>query len=120
MTLGERSLEREVLALFDRQAEILLARMNRGRTGGRYPGAYPEGIGARDRRLAVARAAEGVEQANAAEVAAAVDALAAAIAETRAESPALADAKQAIAGPSPAVHSFRAPSALAPRGQAVR
>ena len=28
MTLGERSLEREVLALFDRQADILLERMN--------------------------------------------------------------------------------------------
>jgi HPt (histidine-containing phosphotransfer) domain-containing protein len=29
MTLGERSLEREVLALFNRQAEILLARMRK-------------------------------------------------------------------------------------------
>ena len=29
MTLGERSLEREVLALFDRQAELLLARMRK-------------------------------------------------------------------------------------------
>ena len=28
MTLGERSREREVLALFDRQADILLERMN--------------------------------------------------------------------------------------------
>jgi HPt (histidine-containing phosphotransfer) domain-containing protein len=29
MTLGERSLEREVLALFDRQADLLLARMSK-------------------------------------------------------------------------------------------
>jgi HPt (histidine-containing phosphotransfer) domain-containing protein len=29
MTLGERSLEREVLALFDRQADLLLARMRK-------------------------------------------------------------------------------------------
>ena len=30
MTLGERSLEREVLALFDRQADLLLPRIRRG------------------------------------------------------------------------------------------
>ena len=30
MTLGERSLEREVLALFDRQAEMLLPRIRGG------------------------------------------------------------------------------------------
>ena len=30
MTLGERSLEREVLALFDRQADMLLPRIRRG------------------------------------------------------------------------------------------
>ena len=29
MTLGERSLEREVLALFDRQADIMLGRMSK-------------------------------------------------------------------------------------------
>lgn len=30
MTLGERELEREVLMLFDRQADLLMARMRRG------------------------------------------------------------------------------------------
>lgn len=30
MTLGERSLEREVLALFDRQAELLMPRIRSG------------------------------------------------------------------------------------------
>ena len=31
MTLGEKELEREVLALFDRQAELLLARMRKAK-----------------------------------------------------------------------------------------
>ena len=33
MTLGERSLQREVLALFDRQADVLLPRIRRGAGG---------------------------------------------------------------------------------------
>ena len=35
MTLGERSLEREVLALFDRQADMLLPRIRSGAPRGR-------------------------------------------------------------------------------------
>ena len=47
MTLGERSLEREVLALFDRQADMLLPRIRRGDAGGgRGVRAHPEGLGA--------------------------------------------------------------------------
>ena len=86
MTLGERSLEREVLSLFDRQVEILLPRIRQ-----RAPAAAAAlahtlkgsalGIGA----WQVARAAEAVEQAKAVEIAAAVDALGAAIIETKAE-----------------------------------
>ena len=85
MTLGDRSLEREVLALLDRQATMLMARMH-----GALPAvvaAYAHtikgsacGIGA----WSVARAAEAVEQAEAAALAAAVEALGAAVAETKA------------------------------------
>jgi HPt (histidine-containing phosphotransfer) domain-containing protein len=83
MTLGERSLEREVLALFDRQTELLLPRI---RTAGRPAAATLAhtmkgsalGIGA----WRVARAAEAVEQAPEAELAAAIDALGTAVAET--------------------------------------
>ena len=68
MTLGERSLEREVLALFDRQTELLLPRI---RGAGRPAAATLAhtmkgsalGIGA----WRVARAAEAVEQAPEAE-----------------------------------------------------
>ncbi len=89
MTLGERSLEREVLALFDRQADILLGRMNSVAPSGVATLAHTLkgsalGIGA----WAVARAAEAVEQANPATLSTAIAALGAAI----------ADAKQAIAG----------------------
>ena len=89
MTLGERSLEREVLALFDRQADILLARMNSVAPSGVATLAHTLkgsalGIGA----WAVARSAEAVEQANPAALATAIAALGATI----------ADAKQAIAG----------------------
>ena len=52
MTLGERSLEREVLALFDRQAEMLLPRIRCGGSGaGRGVGPHLEGLGGRHRRL---------------------------------------------------------------------
>ena len=53
MTLGDRSLEREVLQLFDRQAEMLLARMrNAPRPARGRRRAYAEGFGPRHRRLA--------------------------------------------------------------------
>jgi HPt (histidine-containing phosphotransfer) domain-containing protein len=89
MTLGDASLEREVLRLFDRQAEMLLARM-------RMPGpaaaaaahahtlkGSSSGIGA----WKVAKAADDVEQAAAigeAEVEAAIERLATTIGEARA------------------------------------
>ena len=86
MTLGEASLEREVLALFERQTKLLLPRID-----AREPAAAASlahtlkgsalGIGA----FQVARAAEAVEQAKEAGLPAAIDALAAAIAETRKE-----------------------------------
>jgi HPt (histidine-containing phosphotransfer) domain-containing protein len=64
MTLGDRALEREVLALFDRQAEMLIVKMQEA--GPTVVSAYAhtlkgsaQGIGA----FAVARAAEAVEAA---------------------------------------------------------
>jgi HPt (histidine-containing phosphotransfer) domain-containing protein len=85
MTLGERSLEREVLALFDRQAEILLPRICHGEPAVVTASAHTlkgsaRGIGA----WRVAHAAEAVELAKATGLAAAVDALGAAVAETKA------------------------------------
>jgi hypothetical protein len=64
MTLGEQSLQREVLALFDRQAELLLARMQVAAVPAVATLAHTlkgsaRGIGA----WQVARAAEAVEQA---------------------------------------------------------
>jgi HPt (histidine-containing phosphotransfer) domain-containing protein len=84
MTLGERSLEREILALFDRQAELLLPRLCNGSKAVVTASAHTlkgsaRGIGA----WRVARAAAAVEQAEEAELDAAVDALSAAVAETR-------------------------------------
>ncbi len=86
MTLGERTLERELLALFGRQTEILLPRIRQADRPAAATLAHTLkgsalGIGA----FRVAQAAEGVEQAQADEVAAAVDALALAIAEARDE-----------------------------------
>jgi HPt (histidine-containing phosphotransfer) domain-containing protein len=86
MTLGERSLEREVLALFDRQVDMLLPRIRGGAANVAAASAHTlkgsaVGIGA----WRVAHAAEALEQAKEAEVAAAVDALDTAIAETKAE-----------------------------------
>jgi HPt (histidine-containing phosphotransfer) domain-containing protein len=86
MTLGERSLEREVLRLFDRQAEMLLPRIRRGEPAVAAAAAHTlkgsaNGIGA----FRVARAAEAVEQAGDAAIAAAIDTLAAVLAEAKAE-----------------------------------
>jgi HPt (histidine-containing phosphotransfer) domain-containing protein len=82
MTLGEASLEREVLALFARQAEILLPRIRAGAKPAAGSLAHTIkgsalGIGA----FRVVRTAEAVEQATDAGLAAAVDDLSAALAE---------------------------------------
>jgi HPt (histidine-containing phosphotransfer) domain-containing protein len=83
MTLGDRSLEREVLQLFDRQARMLVARIREGSPAAAAALAHTlkgsaRGIGA----WRVARAAESVEIAAASgresELRAAVDDLAAA------------------------------------------
>ena len=89
MTLGDSSLEREVLQLFDRQAEMLLARMQRAAPAAAAAHAHTlkgssSGIGA----WKVARAAEIVEfaatsNAAAADVAAAIGRLGTAIGEAR-------------------------------------
>ena len=86
MTLGERNLEREVLALFDRQAEMLLPRIRRGEPAVAAASAHTlkgsaVGIGA----FGVARAAEAVEQAKDAAFAEAIETLAAVLEETKAE-----------------------------------
>ncbi len=86
MTLGERSLEREVLALFHRQADMLLPRIRRGDPAVAAASAHTlkgsaVGIGA----FGVARAAEAVEQAGDAAFAEAIDTLAAVLEETKAE-----------------------------------
>ena len=87
MTLGEKSLEAEVLALFDRQADMLLARMEQAAPAAAAAFAHTikgsaRGIGA----WRVAEAAEAVERA-ASEPAGLTDAiarLAGAIGEARA------------------------------------
>ena len=86
MTLGELSLQREVMALFDRQADILLPRIRRGAPAVAAASVHTlkgsaAGIGA----FRVARAAAAVEQAKDAAVAAAVDTLAAVLDEAKAE-----------------------------------
>jgi hypothetical protein len=83
MTLGERSLEREVLALFDRQTALLLPRIRTARRPAAATLAHTMkgsalGIGA----WRVARAAEVVELATDRELPAAVEALGTAVAET--------------------------------------
>ena len=70
MTLGDRSLEREVLQLFDRQSALLIARMRNAAPDGVATIAHTlkgsaRGIGA----WRVARAAEAVELAGGAETA---------------------------------------------------
>jgi len=85
-TLGDRSLEREVLALFDRQSTQLIARMRSAAPDGLAMLAHTmkgsaRGIGA----WRVARAAEALECAGSpADVAGALDQLAAASDEARA------------------------------------
>ena len=91
MTLGELSLQREVLALFDRQADMLLPRIRLGAPAMAAASAHTlkgsaVGIGA----FKVARAVEEVEQAQSleirdAEIGAAVDTLAAVLDEAKAE-----------------------------------
>jgi HPt (histidine-containing phosphotransfer) domain-containing protein len=85
MTLGERSLEREVLQLFDRQSTLLLARMRSAAPAGIVTLAHTlkgsaRGIGA----WRIARAAEALEAAGPAQMKPALDTLAAAIEEARA------------------------------------
>jgi HPt (histidine-containing phosphotransfer) domain-containing protein len=85
MTFGDRGLEREVLTLFDRQAELLLARMRSGDPQAMAALAHTlrgsaAGIGAGD----VARAAQAVEQAGPAERETAMAMLATSIVEARA------------------------------------
>jgi len=85
-TMGDRSLEREVLQLFDRQAILLIARMRAAAPGGLVMLAHTlkgsaRGIGA----WRVARAAEALEVACASsEAGAALERLAAAADEARA------------------------------------
>lgn len=86
MTLGERSLEREVLELFGRQADLLLPRIRRGDPALAAASAHTlkgsaVGIGA----FEVARAAEAVEKAKDASFAAAIETLSAVLEETKAE-----------------------------------
>ena len=92
MTLGNHSLEQEVLGLFDRQAELLLLRMRKGGSLGDASAVSAlahalkgsaSGIGAAE----VARAAELTERAangSAAECSAAIDRLAEAVEKARA------------------------------------
>jgi len=86
MTFGDRSLERELLELFDRQATMLVTRMRAGGAATVAPLAHTlkgsaSGIGARG----VARAAEAAERAaGGSECSAAVDRLALAVEEARA------------------------------------
>jgi len=86
MTFGDRSLERELLELFDRQSAILIARMRAGDAATVATFAHTlkgsaRGIGAGT----VARAAEAAEQAaGGADCVAAIDRLAAAIDDARA------------------------------------
>jgi HPt (histidine-containing phosphotransfer) domain-containing protein len=96
MTLGDRSLEREVLQLFDRQAGLLLARMQSGEPSAVATLAHTlkgsaAGIGA----TAVVHSAEAVERAaSAAERDLAIGRLAIAIDEARAAIAALLGALQ--------------------------
>ena len=84
-TLGDRSLEREVLQLFDRQSALLIGRLRDAGPDGVAMIAHTmkgsaRGIGA----WRVARAAEAVELAGGAETGAALERLAAATDEARA------------------------------------
>ena len=90
MTLGERSLEREVLELFGRQADMLLPRIRRGDPALAAASAHTlkgsaVGIGA----FGVARAAEALERAQKNDqddgVVTAIETLAVVLEETKAE-----------------------------------
>ena len=82
MTLGERSLEREVLALFARQSELLMQRMDVANPANAAAAAHTlKGSALSVGAWRVAHAAEAVEQAGAAHLAAAIAALGAAIQE---------------------------------------
>jgi HPt (histidine-containing phosphotransfer) domain-containing protein len=88
MTFGDRSLEREVLGLFDRQAAILMERMRSGAPSAVATLAHTlkgsaAGIGA-SRVAETASATEIAARESAAECVAAVDRLAAAVDEARA------------------------------------
>jgi hypothetical protein len=85
MTLGDRALEREVLALFDRQIDTLIERIGAADPSGVAALAHTlkgsaRGVGA----WQLARAAEAVEAASAAGLAHALAALAAAAGEAHA------------------------------------
>jgi len=84
MTLGDRSLEREVLALFNRQADMLLARMREGNAAMVAASAHTlkgsaRGIGA----WCVARAAEAVEKGGASERVTLIGSLAVAVEQAK-------------------------------------
>jgi HPt (histidine-containing phosphotransfer) domain-containing protein len=87
MTLGDTSLEREVLALFDRQAEILLPRIKADAQGAAAAGLAHtlKGSAASIGAFRVARAAAAVEQATDQGLAVAIEELGSALAETSAE-----------------------------------
>lgn len=91
MTLGEQSLQREVLALFDRQADVLLPRIRGGAPALAASLAHTlKGSAASIGAFKVARAAESIEQIQGradrdAAMAAAIETLAAVLEEARAE-----------------------------------
>ena len=91
MTLGEQSLQREVLALFDRQADVLLPRIRRGAPALAASLAHTlKGSAVSIGAFEVARAAESVEQVQGrddrdAAMAVAIERLAAVLDEARAE-----------------------------------
>jgi HPt (histidine-containing phosphotransfer) domain-containing protein len=100
MTLGDLRLRAEVLALFDRQADILLARMRQARPAAIAAFAHTlkgsaRGIGA----WAVAAAAERLERGTTtpAEIDNAIDALAAAVTQVRAATQELGAASSSAA-----------------------
>ncbi|HYI03414.1 MAG TPA: Hpt domain-containing protein [Reyranella sp.] len=86
MTLGEYSLQCEVLALFGRQADILLPRMRHGAPPVAASLAHTlKGSALCIGAFGVARAAEAVEQSKDVAVAAAIETLAAVLEEAKAE-----------------------------------
>jgi HPt (histidine-containing phosphotransfer) domain-containing protein len=93
MTFGDRSLEREVLQLFDRQSELLLERMRASEPAGIATLAHTlkgsaVGIGA-TRVASAAAEVEATAQAKPGESSRAIDELAQAVEEARAEISAL-------------------------------